>query len=308
MRLAIISDIHGNLVALETVLADIKARGADTIVNLGDLVTSPLWPRETCELLDTLRLPTVRGNHDRWIVDAPPDKLSPSVLFARESLSEPQRTALGALPATLEVAPGILAVHGTPARDTEDPLEEAVEGRLELVTPAVLELRLLGVTAKLILCGHSHHQHVAQAHGDRLIVNPGSVGCPRYADDSDRFLAEAGSPHARYAIATERAGRWSVELFALDYDWSSVIARAESNGREDWAEGFLGDPGQDVQQISVQVCRTHYAIASTFFFTARWYAVYAEIKWNGQPNRPAVPIQKPGVMISQKRPLRKSPL
>ena len=243
MRLAIISDIHGNLVALETVLADIKARGADTIVNLGDVVTSPLWPRETCELLDTLGLPTVRGNHDRWIVDAPPDKLTPSVVFARESLTDAQRTALGALPKTLEVAPGVFAVHGTPASDTEYLLEEAVEGRLELVTPAVLELRLLGVTAKLILCGHSHHQHVVQAHGERLIVNPGSVGCPRYADNSDRFLAEAGSPHTRYAIATERGGRWSVELFVLDYDWTPVIQQAERNDREDWAEGFLGDPG-----------------------------------------------------------------
>jgi predicted phosphodiesterase len=67
MRLAIISDIHGNLVALEAVLADLRARSPDVTINLGDCVTSPLWPRETFELLATLDLPTVRGNHDRWI-------------------------------------------------------------------------------------------------------------------------------------------------------------------------------------------------------------------------------------------------
>jgi predicted phosphodiesterase len=69
MRLAILSDIHGNLLALEAVLADLKTRSVDATVNLGDCVTNPLWPRETLELLDTLSLPTVRGNHDRWIAE-----------------------------------------------------------------------------------------------------------------------------------------------------------------------------------------------------------------------------------------------
>nr|WP_283818400.1 metallophosphoesterase family protein [Bradyrhizobium diazoefficiens] len=83
MRLAVISDIHGNLVALEAVLADIKARGADRTVNLGDCVTSPLWPKETFQALQQLSLPTVRGNHDRWIEEFPDDKLSPAGLFAQ---------------------------------------------------------------------------------------------------------------------------------------------------------------------------------------------------------------------------------
>ena len=77
MRLAVISDIHGNLRALEAVLADIKGRAVDATVNLGDLAAGPLWPRETVELLDTLGLPTVRGNHDRWMGDRPLDKLPP---------------------------------------------------------------------------------------------------------------------------------------------------------------------------------------------------------------------------------------
>lgn len=70
-------------------------------------------------------------------------------------------------------------------------------------------------------------------------MNPGSVGCPRHVDNEDWRRAESGSPHARYAVATRRQGRWSVELFVLDYDWGQVAARATENGRSDWAEVFL---------------------------------------------------------------------
>jgi putative phosphoesterase len=241
LRLAILSDIHGNLVALEAVLADLKTRAVDAIVNLGDCVTSPLWPRETFDLLETLKLPTVRGNHDRWLTAQPTD--SPTVQFAHDALTAAQRGTLGDLPPSLRIEPDILAVHGTPTSDVEYLLEEAVDGRLSLVTPAVLQLRLGAVSARVILCGHSHHQHSVLAPGNRLVINPGSVGCPRYADDSDRFLAEAGSPHARYAVATRRGQQWTVELIVLDYDWTRVVEQAERNGRDDWAEGFLGDPG-----------------------------------------------------------------
>ena len=108
MRLAIISDIHGNLLALETILADLRNRGADATVNLGDCVTSPLWPRETFELLQTLALPTVRGNHDRWVADTPPEKVGPIIDFTSGSLTEEQRRFLSDLPETLALRRGCL--------------------------------------------------------------------------------------------------------------------------------------------------------------------------------------------------------
>ena len=83
MRLAIISDIHGNLLALETVLAHVKTRGVDAPINLGDCVTSPLWPRETLELLDTLSWPTVRGNHDRRLTEEARNRPLPRSCSAR---------------------------------------------------------------------------------------------------------------------------------------------------------------------------------------------------------------------------------
>src|SRR5262245_7533147 len=127
MRLAVISDIHGNLAALEAVLADLARRTApDVLVNLGDCVTSPLWPRETYQLLERLGAPTVRGNHDRWLVDKPIGDMSRTVLFTYQSLDDRERAALGALPSTLRIDDDVLAVHGTAARDTEYLLEEAV--------------------------------------------------------------------------------------------------------------------------------------------------------------------------------------
>ena len=241
MRLAIISDIHGNLRALEIVLADIQHRDVDATVNLGDCVTSPLWPRETLELLDTLSIPTVRGNHDRRLVEEPRGEMPPTVAFASDALSGDQRRALGSLPQSIEIDGDVFAVHGTPTSDTEYLLEDAVEGRLLPATADVLGQRLGERRESLILCGHSHHQHVAHAPGNRLIVNPGSVGCPRYADNKDPFSAESCSPHARYAIATRRNRRWSVELFVLEYDWDAVASHARANGFDHWATAFLGD-------------------------------------------------------------------
>jgi predicted phosphodiesterase len=240
VRLAVISDIHGNLVALEAVLDDIRRRTPDAVVNLGDCVTSPLWPRETFELLDTLRLPTVRGNHDRWIAAMPAGETSRTILFTHDALTPQQRASLGALPLSLTIGDGILAVHGTPASDVEYLLEDKVGGRLSLASQATVSERLQDVSADLILCGHSHHQHAAWASRSRLVVNPGSVGHPRSVDNADRARVEAGSPHARYALATRRSGRWGVELIALAYDWTQAAARAISLGRSDWAEAFLG--------------------------------------------------------------------
>ena len=240
MRLAILSDIHGNLLALEAVLADLKTRSVDATINLGDCVTNPLWPRETLELLDTLNLPTVRGNHDRWIAERPRDEMTPSMVFTYESLTSEQRERLGSLPSTLQVDTDVLAVHGTPGADTEYLLEEAVDGRLALATAATIDRRLAGRAESLILCGHSHHQYAAHASSNRLVLNPGSVGCPRYADDAHPARREASSPHAKYAIATRRSRGWQVELFALEYDWRAVADQARLNGRDDWADAFLG--------------------------------------------------------------------
>jgi predicted phosphodiesterase len=240
MRLAVISDVHGNLAALEAVLADIKARGVDSIVNLGDCVTSPLWPKETFEALESLALPTVRGNHDRWIEEYPDQKLSSAGRFARNALSARQRLALHNLPSQLRLENGILACHGTPSDDTTCLLEESLDdGRFVPVRREILEQRLESETmAQVVLCGHSHRQAVINGPRECLILNPGSVGCPVFADIPFAANLEYRSPHARYAVLTKRQRGWQVELLALEYDWELASSRALANNRPEWAQAL----------------------------------------------------------------------
>jgi Calcineurin-like phosphoesterase superfamily domain len=109
MRFALVADIHGNAPALEAVLADLEHRRVDRIINLGDCVSGPLWPRETAERLMRLDWPTIRGNHDRWVTDWPLEKQYPSDAFAFRALESTQLAWLAALPATRDLGDGIFA-------------------------------------------------------------------------------------------------------------------------------------------------------------------------------------------------------
>jgi predicted phosphodiesterase len=239
MRLAVIADVHGNVLALEAVAADIARRGVDHTINLGDCVSGPLWPRETMDLLASLALPTVRGNHDRWIAETPREQMSASDAFAFDALSPDQRAALGELPAHYGALEGVLAVHGTPHDDNAYLLEDVAEGQLVLSSCTSIGARLAGHDAGLFLCGHSHLPRVVRTPNGRLLVNPGSVGCPAYSDPTPpAHISQVGSPHARYALLDRSRSGWSVELIALEYDWDRASKRASENGRAEWAQGL----------------------------------------------------------------------
>ncbi|MCZ4282598.1 metallophosphoesterase family protein [Kiloniella laminariae] len=239
MQVAIISDIHGNLLALETVMREINQRKPDFVLNLGDCVSGPFWPKETFEYLQDLDIPTVRGNHDRWLDERTAEQINPGYDFGHRSLDAGHRKILGALPARLMIEQDILAFHGTPLDDTKYLLEDNVEGRLALARGRDVHARIGDqFNASLYLCGHSHLAHIATGPKGSTIINPGSVGCPRYADSDAPLEAESGSAHARFAIATKTEKRWSVELIALDYDWGKVAARARENGYPSWAQVY----------------------------------------------------------------------
>ena len=113
MRIAVIADIHGNLPALEAILADIRCREVDRTINLGDCVSGPLWPREVCDLVMARDDLTVRGNHDRWVSGPDPARMGASDRYAYSQLNQDHRSWLGALPASADVDCGILVCHGT---------------------------------------------------------------------------------------------------------------------------------------------------------------------------------------------------
>jgi predicted phosphodiesterase len=239
VRIAIIADIHGNLPALESVLADIERRGVDRTINLGDCVSGPLWPREVCDLLMVRDDLNIRGNHDRWASGPDPARMGASDLYAYSQLNQDHRTWLAALPTSASADRGIFACHGTPIDDNRYLIEEASGGRIVRASLVTIRERLGDVQDRVVLCGHNHQQHFIQLPDGPTILNPGSVGCPSYDDPSyDPHVSEAGSPHARYAILDINEDWVSADMIAITYDWKSAIARAEGNGRSDWANGL----------------------------------------------------------------------
>jgi len=237
VRIAAISDVHGNLLALDAVLADIEARSVDLTVNLGDLLSGALQPRETGERLMALGLITVRGNHERQVLTIAPDRMGASDRLAYDTMTPAQRDWFESLPPTAEPAPGVLAFHGTPTDDLTELLETVEPGGARPATQEEV-LSRLGAEADrpLLLCGHTHLQRAMRLPSGGVVVNPGSVGWPAYADDYPYpYVMQAGSPHARYAIADDSNGPWTWEFRAVEYDWTTAAALAEDHGHPDVA-------------------------------------------------------------------------
>lgn len=231
MKLAILSDIHGNLPALEAVIADARARGCDAFVNLGDIVSGPLWPRETAALLMALDWPTLAGNQERQLLTLPPERMGVSDHFARMRLTGPQLAWLAAMPATLAYAPDIFLCHGTPDSDLIYLLEEVGTDGAYPASPNIVRRRLGGRRERTILCGHSHLPRAMWLDG-QVIANPGSVGLPAYCDEQPHYhVMEAGSPHARYAVMADG----EVDLIQVHYDFIAAADKADREGRRDWA-------------------------------------------------------------------------
>lgn len=237
--LALIADIHGNLPALETVLADLAARGVADVVNLGDHVSGPLWQRETAARLMPLGWPSITGNHDRMVVHDAPATQGPSDAFARAALTAEQMAWLAALPATLTLLDGaLLCCHGIPTDDRRYLVETPEHGRLRLASPEQIGKRLGPASARIVACGHSHVPRVVH-HQGVLVANPGSVGLPAYVHDgAHAHVSETGSPLARYGLLHITGDELRVELLALPYDWEFAARQAEANGRPDWAHAL----------------------------------------------------------------------
>ncbi|HZH26753.1 MAG TPA: metallophosphoesterase family protein [Azospirillaceae bacterium] len=236
MRIAAISDVHGNLAALDAALADIAIQGVDLTVNLGDLVSGPLEPAATADRLMPLGLATIRGNHERQLLALPVERMGASDRYAHGQLTDRHRAWLDGLPPTIWVAGDVFLCHGTPDSDVTYFLETVAEEGARPATPEEVATRAGGCTAAAILCGHTHMPRTHRLSGGQLIVNPGSVGLPAFEDNHPHpHRMEAGSPHARYAILDRGLTGWTAELRAVEYDWEVSARLAAAHGRPDWA-------------------------------------------------------------------------
>jgi putative phosphoesterase len=237
MRIAVLSDIHGNLPALDAVVADVARRGVDHVVNLGDHVSGPLMPAETAQFLMQQPWTQIAGNHDRALATRDPMDLIPSDAYAHAQLGRQALDWLSGLPAKVPLdEAGLLLTHGTSRRDTECLLETIENGAARLAAPAEIEVRLGEAQAEVVLCGHSHIPRSVRTPSGQLSVNPGSVGMQAYEhDDPEYHIMQTGSPDARYAVIEQRGTAWSAALISVPYDASRVAALAHKNGRPDWA-------------------------------------------------------------------------
>ena len=204
MRIAVISDIHSNLPALEAVLEDLGR--VDEILCAGDLVGYASQPNEVVDLLRRRGIPAVMGNHDYAAVTGEVEWFNPSArraaLWTRERLTEENRRYLRSLPEELRLTREgvrIYLVHGSP----RDPLFEYVFP--DLPQRQLLEL-VRGVEAQVILLGHTHVPMRRVIQG-KLVLNPGGVGQPR-----DR------NPRASCLVLTLEDGEAEAEFRRVEYD------------------------------------------------------------------------------------------
>ena len=240
MPLAVFSDIHGNLSALQAVLADFSRRGISKMVNLGDTLSGPFSAVETADLLINLNLPTVRGNHDRLLFDRPKDQMGQWETWVIDDLSQKHLEWLKSFPPTLEVE-GAFLCHATPRKDDENWLDfRGPDNRLVARDLPEVEARADGVTAPIMLCGHTHTPRIVRLPTGQMIVNPGSVGCPAYLDSraDPHFIHQTGAPDARYAVIECINGVWQADLIAVPYDPTPMVELAKAKGAESWVKAI----------------------------------------------------------------------
>ena len=231
-RVAVVSDIHGNLPALDAVVADIAARGCTDVLNLGDCLSGPLWPAETADRLIALGWPTIAGNHERQLLSA--GAMGASDAFAAARLDDRHRAWTAALPPTMEWD-GMALCHGTPASDVEHLLFSVDHDGLRAATDDELADRTGAIAKSILWCGHTHIAAIRALRGGGTIVNPGSVGLQAFTDDRPfAYVVENVDPQARYAIVEDGA----ITLVSVAYDHSIAVAKAAAEGFDAWA-GWL---------------------------------------------------------------------
>jgi putative phosphoesterase len=218
MRVAVLSDIHGNLVGLDACLVDLEAQGgADAIVAAGDLCLDGPKPKKVLQRLEELGVQCVRGNTDRYLSDAANEHFEAledaQINWTRRDVGEQWLERLREMPFALRIGDDdnqLLIVHANPKSDDEHIWPDADEATLQ---------RMLGEEpATAIAFGHLHLPYVRMWHG-KLLVNVASAGLPK-----------DGDPRACYAILTERSGGWQVKHRRVPFDVKRVATQLADCG------------------------------------------------------------------------------
>ncbi|HET7034113.1 MAG TPA: metallophosphoesterase family protein [Thermomicrobiaceae bacterium] len=231
MRLAILADIHGNLPALEAVLADLAGRAVDQIVMAGDAIN---WGPFSAAVLETLSRSgsvPLRGNHEYFLLDygtaRSPEwgRGAPSLAWLARQLEPGWRRRLAAWPDTLSLrypeAPPVRVLHGLPGNP--------FDGIFPWTADDEIRRYLSGIEEELVIAAHTHIA-LDRRVGNRRILNPGSVGLPL-----------DGVLDARYLLLDAIDGAWQPTFRRVAYDSSPLFAEFERQGfvAECGAVGYL---------------------------------------------------------------------
>lgn len=221
MRVAILSDLHGNAVALDAILEDVDALGGvDRIVAAGDLCMDGPRPKKVLRRLREIGAHVVRGNTDRMIALEDTSRSDAedrdAIMWQRGALGQDWVAWLGAAPLFLTIgdgADGLYVTHATIRSDEEHVWPDAGDEQLE----AIVE----GVAQRTLVFGHLHVPYV-RTWRDRTFVNVASAGLPK-----------DGDARAHYAVFTQRAGGWSIRSRRVPFDVDRVERQLRGSGMPD---------------------------------------------------------------------------
>jgi predicted phosphodiesterase len=235
MQIAVISDIHGNCVAFDAVLADLQRHPAEYMVCLGDAIQSGPQPAQVVARLRQLACPVVMGNADAWLltgVETGNENIAPErhrkMQAVREwslaSLSADDQAFIAAFLPTVTIpvtdSRNVLGFHGSPTSFDDIILPD---------TPVAELQRMLGAYLSHILTGgHTHVQHVRHI-GNCFYFNPGSVGFAyRHTQAEGAFRAD---PWAEYAVLTVEGERISLDFRRVPFAATDLIQVYRESGR-----------------------------------------------------------------------------
>ena len=222
MRIAILSDVHGNLIALDAVLADAGREHADQFVCLGDVAGNGPQPRQVIERIRELGCPVVRGNTDEWFLvpqtfDPNSEKerrLMDMLHWGMEQFSPADVEFMQTFQPRVEIAlddnATLLCFHGSPQSNTD---------ALLATTPDDDLARLLGAYHATVMAGGHTHTQMLRRYKDMIIINPGSIGMPI-----------ARSAWGEYALVETRDGGSTVEFRRVPFDVSALVQSARESG------------------------------------------------------------------------------
>jgi putative phosphoesterase len=230
MRIAFISDIHGNFTAFQAVLADIKSQSIDQIICLGDTVTIGPQPIEVLNALRELKCVYVKGNHDAAVLD--PENASqyeiarhliPDLRWCRDQLSPDDLEFIGSFKSmhkiNLSHENNILAFHGSPLSFT-DIIQSTTP-------PKQLDIYFEGQKANIFIGGHSHIQMVRR-YGDKLVLNSGSTG------NAFKFAFSPGNsvyllPWAEYMIIDQSGNSLNIDARRIYFDIDELLKKVKES-------------------------------------------------------------------------------